>query len=661
MGEFAATYNGFSPKIDCNTHARSRFHPLHAEGSFLPPGFRHRGARRPNGVAWSRDGLKEQVSQIRQDLAGQLRQVLEERTLATVFQPIFGFREGRIVGFEALVRGPEGSLLQTPMELFAAAQDAGLALELNVACVREILRAFAGRSLEGNLFLNVSPQLIMQRGFDQQRAARFMEKLGLEPSRVVIELTEDYPTVDFRFVHESLMLYRAMGFRVAIDDLGEGFASLRLWSELKPEFVKADKHFVRGISADPVKLQFLRAIQHIAENCGSLVIAEGIENAADFRVAKDIGIACGQGWFIGRPSDNPNIKLPGEAELAFADSRVPVVPAARLRAGTEPSAHDFVQTVDAVAPSTPMSAVLAQFASAPSAAAIPVIGTSGLEGIVSRAFVEVLAATPLAEQLKRRPCSDFTDHAPIKVESDLDLGALTAILVESDARRLADGFVIVSRGRYLGMGRTGDVMRALQTSRVLAARYTNPLTMLPGQVPINEHLERLLLGHVAFTAWFVELDQMRGLNDGVGFAQGDALIHSTARMLEAICTTGVDFAGHVAGSRFVVLMQSEDWKPRAERMLEQFDDVVARHIPPEALERGYFTARSRDGRDQVRPLPRLVVGILPVLPGVFETRHEVVSAAKQAAQQAMTFSGSALYIDEQYGNAYPQSVLFKVE
>src|SRR5688572_16313214 len=230
-----------------------------------------------------------------------------------------------MIGHEALVRGPQGSLLQTPGQLFAAAHEDGCSVELNIVCIQEILRAFARMGLAGSLFLNISPQLIMQRGFNQERAARFMKDLGLEPNRVVIELTEDYPTYDFRLVHESLMLYRAMGFRVAIDDLGEGFASLRLWSELKPEFVKADKHFVVGIANDPVKVQFLRAIQDIAESCGSLVIAEGIENADDFRVVKDIGIACGQGWFIGRPSDEPTGVLPGEAQLAFMDLRLPVV------------------------------------------------------------------------------------------------------------------------------------------------------------------------------------------------------------------------------------------------------------------------------------------------------------------------------------------------
>jgi EAL domain-containing protein (putative c-di-GMP-specific phosphodiesterase class I)/GGDEF domain-containing protein len=603
--------------------------------------------------------MKENVTQIRDEAALQARKVVAERALSIVFQPIFGFREGRIVGHEALVRGPQGSLVCAPQDLFGAAQQAGVALELNIVCIQEVLRAFARRSLEGSLFLNVSPQLIIQRGFEQQRAARFMRQLGLEARNVVIELTEDYPTVDFRFVHESLMLYRSMGFRVAIDDLGEGFASLRLWSELRPEYVKADKHFVRGIAIDPVKLQFLRAIQHIAESSGSQVIAEGIEGAEDFRVAKDIGIACAQGYFIGRPAEQPNTRLAPEAQAAFADARVPVVAPARLRAGSEPNAGDFVRAVAPADCAEPIAAVLARFQASPGLAAVPIVDRDGqVTGVLSRTQIELLAAAPDPARLTSRPCGEVADEAPIRVEADLGLGGLTALLVESDARRIADGFVIVSGGRYLGMGTSADVMRALQSSRVLAARYTNPLTMLPGQVPINEHLERLLRNRVRFAAWFVEVDQMRGLNDGAGFEKGDALIHATARLLESVCRPGVDFVGHISGSRFAVLLQSEDWPERARRALELFPEAVAAQVPRDVLARGYFVLRTREGRDEVRPLPKLCIGILPVLPGVFGTRHEVMAAAKHAAQRALAQPASAAHVDENAANAYPQSMLF---
>jgi EAL domain-containing protein (putative c-di-GMP-specific phosphodiesterase class I)/GGDEF domain-containing protein len=587
--------------------------------------------------------------------------VLERKILRTVFQPIFGFREGHIIGYEALVRGPEGSTLQTPAELFAAAAEEGVAVELNILCVQQILLAASERKLEGSLFLNISPRLILREGFSQDRAAKFLGALGIHPERVVIELTEDYPTLDFARVQESLMLYRSMGCRVAIDDLGEGFASLRLWSQLRPEYVKADKHFVTGICDDPVKMQFLRAIQHIAENSGSLVIAEGIENAADFKMVKEIGIACGQGWFIGHPAETPARALTTEAQLASADSRVAVMPAARLRAGTEPSAHDFLRAVDPASPQDTLGSLLDRFAATPALAAIPVIGASGIEGVVSRAWLEMMRAGAVVFALRERPSIEFADRTPIEVEADLDLAALTAMLVESDAQRVADGFVILAKGRYLGMGSATDVMRSLQGSRALAARYTNPLTLLPGQVPINEHVERLLAAHVAFTAWNVEIDQMRGFNDSEGFEAGDALIHATARLLEQACQHGVDFAGHVTGCRFVMLVQSEDWKARAGRLLESFGEALAAYLPEAARERGYFTVKRRDGREYVRPLPKLAVGILPVLPGVFESRHEVIAVAKRAASKAQAQAASAIYVDQDLGNAYPQSVLFDDE
>ena len=603
--------------------------------------------------------VNEPAAAFRDDAAEQLAHVMAERRISPVFQPIFDFSAGRVIGHEALVRGPEGSLVHTPSELFAAAAHEGRAAELNLLCIRETVRAFTERHFEGALFLNVSPLIVMERGFNRESVERFMQQMGLAADRVVIELTEDYPALDFRLVHESLMLYRSMGFRVAIDDLGEGFASLRLWSELKPEYVKADKHFVTGIAHDPVKMQFLRAIQHIAESSGSLVIAEGIEDAADFRVVKDVGIACAQGFFLGRPSEEPSPQLTPEALRANADARVPVVPTPRLRAGTEPVAHDFIRAVDPAAPQAPLGSVLDRFSARPSLTAIPVISAAGsLDGVISRSWLDMVMASPQAGTMRARPCVDFADRAPIRVESDLDLSALTALLVESDTRRMSDGFVIQAKGRYLGMGTTRDVMRSLQSSRVLAARYTNPLTLLPGQVPINEHLERLLTRHVPFTAWFLEIDAMRGLNDSIGFERGDALIRATAECIEKACEPGVDFAGHVAGSRFVILAQSEDWRERAQRLVDDFPSLLVDHVPSDVLAREYFVVRYRDGRESVRPLPKLAVGILPVLPGVFESRHEVVAAAKHAAQMALASTRSALFVDDDRGNAYPQSVLF---
>ena len=118
-------------------------------------------------------------------------------------------------------------------------------------------------------------------------------------------------------MREAAKHYRAMGFEIAIDDLGEGFSSLRLWSELRPEYVKIDMHFIQGIDQDPVKHQFVSSIQQIAEKSGTRVVAEGIETAAELQVIKDLGIAHGQGYYLARPSGQPALALPVEVVNAL--------------------------------------------------------------------------------------------------------------------------------------------------------------------------------------------------------------------------------------------------------------------------------------------------------------------------------------------------------
>ena len=167
---------------------------------------------------------------------------------------------------------------------------------------------------------------------------------GRNPDRVIIELTENQPTYDYELMREAVRHYRDMGFQIAIDDLGEGFSSLRLWSELRPEYVKIDMHFIQGINNDPVKLQFVRSIQEIAEKSNTLVIAEGIETQAELLVIRDVGVAYGQGYHLGRPHPQPARAAPAEVVKALARTGVAVYP----RRGAEKNAATIVKLLNEV-------------------------------------------------------------------------------------------------------------------------------------------------------------------------------------------------------------------------------------------------------------------------------------------------------------------------
>lgn len=243
-----------------------------------------------------------------------LLNTLNQRNLSAVFQPIVDFSKGSFFGFEGLIRGQTDSNLHAPVNLFAAARLQELSLETEMLSRQIVLESFATQDLPGKLFLNVSPDTLTHPSFKHAQTPAYLEYLGIDPQQVVIEITENQPVCDFAVMRNAALHYREMGFQIAIDDLGEGFSSLRLWSELRPEFVKVDRHFVQGANTNPLKQQFLRSIQSIAQCAGSQVIAEGIETAAEFEAVRDCGIACGQGNFIARPEPIPPLGAPAEID-----------------------------------------------------------------------------------------------------------------------------------------------------------------------------------------------------------------------------------------------------------------------------------------------------------------------------------------------------------
>src|SRR5471032_1495056 len=237
-------------------------------------------------------------------LRAHLQDIIARRQLSALFQPIIDLRSGAVIAYEGLIRGPSDSPLHAPLNLFKAARAYQLTVEVEHLCRRVVLERFAEMALPGKLFLNVSPDCLLQRDARHGKTLEALAEIGIHPDRIIIELTENQPTYDYEAMREAVLHYRNMGFQIAIDDRGEGFSSLRLWSELRPEYVKIDMHFIQGINADPVKLQFVRSIQEIAEKSNTLVIAEGIETQAELLVLRDVGVAFGQGYHLGRPHAN---------------------------------------------------------------------------------------------------------------------------------------------------------------------------------------------------------------------------------------------------------------------------------------------------------------------------------------------------------------------
>lgn len=238
-------------------------------------------------------------------LNGELDYILKYRVLQTLYQPVLDSHDGRVFGYEALVRGPSNSPLHAPLPLIRAAARAGRLFELDLVCREFAIRRFRELELPGRLFLNVSPLSLMEPTFRPGETQRLLAELGLSPRQVVIELTEQQPLEDYAVLKSAVAHYTEAGFQIAIDDLGAGYAGLRLWSELRPAFVKIDHHFIAEIGTDAVKREFVRSIHEMATRLGCRVVAEGIETEDDYRTVQELGVQLHQGYHLGRPLATP--------------------------------------------------------------------------------------------------------------------------------------------------------------------------------------------------------------------------------------------------------------------------------------------------------------------------------------------------------------------
>ena len=228
-----------------------------------------------------------------------LRTLIAAGGLSSVFQPIVDLDAQTVVGYEALVRGPAGSPLESPAALFAAARAEGCLAELDAACRAQAFRSAIARHLVEPLtvFANVEPEVLdAASGSELEQIAR------AAPSelRVVFEITERAIAARPAELLRTVAHIRSQGWAVALDDVGADPSSLAFMSLLRPEVVKLDLRLIQQRPSTEIAA-IMHAVNAYTESSGALLLAEGIETAEHLAAARGLGARFGQGWLFGRP------------------------------------------------------------------------------------------------------------------------------------------------------------------------------------------------------------------------------------------------------------------------------------------------------------------------------------------------------------------------
>jgi len=403
-----------------------------------------------------------------------LDRILAHGDITTLFQPIVSLSQRRALGHEALTRGPSNSALHSPINLLAAARHGGRLNDLEMLCRQNACRRYRQQHLPGKLFLNASPETLLDATHKPGRTLELLQSFGIPASEVVIELTEQTPTDDFELLDTALHHYRTMGFSIALDDLGAGYSSLRMWSQLRPDYVKIDRYFIDGIHLDPVKREFVQSILKIAETSRAQVIAEGIELAEELRVLSSMGVDLVQGYLLGRPQEVPRLNTKGLLSSSGWSQPVPFEVPDDLSA--------LLLDRNAVLVDRSVAEVQEVFNREDQLNTIAVVQANGEPaGIVHRSQLIKAPHRAIANQ----PVCQLMKLDYLAVELGQPLHQLSRLLTSQD--RIDEAFIITLNGRYHGLGRTIDVLKLI-TEMAFRTRHAAS-SLPPGSLPFRHSLQ----------------------------------------------------------------------------------------------------------------------------------------------------------------------------
>lgn len=579
--------------------------------------------------------------------ANALVDLIEQHLLVPHFQPIIQLSDGSVHGHEALIRMPPGCRWANPDDLFGAARQAGLTIRLEIECVGLALQAWTRFKQPGRLYLNLSADALIAVLAEPDVALLLGRRCQgtVAPESIVIELTEHERVRDIDALTAAVARLRSHKVALALDDFGDGRSSLRLWSELKPEIVKIDKYFTRDLARHAEKLQTLRALQQISQTLGASLVAEGIESTDDLLLVRDLGISLGQGWALGRPQAQPVAQIPAPALAVILSKDVAVFPERRRSAQQRSSVHTLLREVESVSPQCSNQDLFELFVGQDSLEAVAIVDDGRPVGLVSRQhFVDRFAKPYFPELYGRKACTLFANLTPRLVDIHAGIDDLAEVLTSDDQRYLAEGVIIVEGGRYRGLGSGRDLVRTVTESRIEAARHANPLTLLPGNFPITQHLERMLGGNTPFVLAYADLNHFKPFNDRFGFWKGDDIILKTAACIRDQMDLLHDFLGHVGGDDFVLVMQSSDWLPRLHRMAQSANEAMATMYPDADRAAGGIEAEDRFGVKRFFPLVTLSFGVITV-PGNCDMDLGELTSAVADAKKRSKEPGQSIVVD----------------
>lgn len=239
----------------------------------------------------------------------ELQTIMKHHSMNTYFQPILQLQSGETIGYEVLNRPASTNIFPTTETFYDFVGQSNQVFLFECFCRNISLKRFMEKYSEDRqaenalIFINIHPKVLLDSNYHSGETLQLLSELGIVPSQVVFELTEKSAVTDFTLFEKVLSNYREQGYRIAIDDVGSGYNSLKTLIYLKPEFIKLDKSLIQNIDQNLEQQQLVKLITEYAKQSSTEIIAEGIERMEDLVYIREQGVHYGQGYALGKPKE----------------------------------------------------------------------------------------------------------------------------------------------------------------------------------------------------------------------------------------------------------------------------------------------------------------------------------------------------------------------
>lgn len=574
----------------------------------------------------------------------EFKDILEMKKLYSVYQPIISIRTAAVLGWEALIRGPEGSFFQSPDALFSFAETEGLLFSLEKTCRESALQGIGEFGADQKIFINVHPQTMNDPRFTEGQTIRMLDDLNIRPQNVVFEITERHHIQDYALLNKTLNHYRDQGFLVAVDDVGCGFSNLQSIAEICPDYIKLDMSLVRGVHKDRIKKALMETFVTFADKIGSEIIAEGIEEEAELAALVNAGIHYGQGYFLGKPA------FP--RQNSFQDSYLKTI--CLLKNGRNHILKqvfpigDMIDKAVCVEERTMVKEVKAQFEEDSMLSGIVVVEDGRPRGLVMRQQLDRYLGKKYGVALYyEKPICNIMDQHPLIVDAGAPIEIVSQAAMNRNKLKLYDNIIVTRNDIVQGIVSVQSLLDTMTRVRLELAKGANPLTGLPGNIAIEQEHQRYIRKGHGYSIIFIDLDHFKSYNDKYGFEKGDGVLLYTAEQLKnTIKHCGEDaFLGHIGGDDFIIFSSQSAADHLCRHFIEHFDGGIEDFYDPADRDAGGIISLDRSGQEKKFDFITVSMAVLDCAPEKVKDMKEIFIKVAQLKKFAKSRSGSVYVRD----------------